>query len=502
MSILQSLLAWLPLGHRPELEELEESLRIPEQSVPILLKPSRPSNFRDSKPAKRYVAAQVQAGTSQFATRTICVGGDSRPTPPWLSSRRAQPEPEPAPIETSPVEPPSIQTPPPAETPPSPSESQTEASSPAKPSIFSAPRFAPFTMPKVPSGAFARPAVSLPAGEAAAKPNPFAAGVPLATPPASLAGRFGASQGPDSAQSKTVPTQPPTFSQKPGGVRNLILAGVQNSGAHCYAISLLQVLGHIPAFVDVVELYYPDSPLRTCLDRIAHPKAALIEARLVDRVIEEIVDAGHHFDTEGEQDTHELFGLLGNRYNKYDDAIWELFTYKTRDFSPDGEPIRGEDTGTCLDTEFQPSDSLLVPFAQAETSDESGNTVLSQTKILHAPSVLVYHFKRFTFEPGDPPQAYKINDFLDIAEQVDLTAFLSEAGSEAKYRLFAIIEHIGNSMGIGHYKALINVAMGDRWWLFNDSQVTRASHDDVANMMKRAYLAFYARIDMIRQLFQ
>jgi ubiquitin C-terminal hydrolase len=57
-------------------------------------------------------------------------------------------------------------------------------------------------------------------------------------------------------------------------------------------------------------------------------------------------------------------------------------------------------------------------------------------------------------------------------------------------------------MGIGHYKALINVAMGDRWWLFNDSQVTRASPDDIVNMMKRAYLAFYVRIDMIRQLFE
>lgn len=62
---------------------------------------------------------------------------------------------------------------------------------------------------------------------------------------------------------------------------------------------------------------------------------------------------------------------------------------------------------------------------------------------------------------------------MDFSSQVlDLRAFMSASGDEPAvppvYDLVGVINHVGESLGDGHYTCQVND--GDTWWTCNDSR--------------------------------
>jgi ubiquitin C-terminal hydrolase len=71
-----------------------------------------------------------------------------------------------------------------------------------------------------------------------------------------------------------------------------------------------------------------------------------------------------------------------------------------------------------------------------------------------------------------------------------LTFFSSSQGQEMIYDLRGVINHFGGS-GFGHYTAYCHSPGDNQWHLFDDSNVTRASLEDVCG--PAAYVLFYRK---------
>lgn len=108
-----------------------------------------------------------------------------------------------------------------------------------------------------------------------------------------------------------------------------------------------------------------------------------------------------------------------------------------------------------------------------------------QYRIEQAPNVVILHLKRFNY------MGRKISKSVEFQEQMAMTEFeKNRPKNPNKYELIGIVEHLGSSLGAGHYVSYVK--SGGKWFSCNDSSVGPTEW----NRVKRAegYMLVYQLI--------
>ncbi|KAI8985228.1 hypothetical protein BDB01DRAFT_789372 [Pilobolus umbonatus] len=116
-----------------------------------------------------------------------------------------------------------------------------------------------------------------------------------------------------------------------------------------------------------------------------------------------------------------------------------------------------------------------------------------KTTIDRLPMVLPIHLKRFNFNPHRGSMR-KLNTQIQYPEILDMAPYVSE-GKEpesTKYRLFAVLVHLGSHCESGHYISFVNAPDGS-WYEMDDDVKTRVSLKTVLN--QKAYMLFYKSME-------
>ena len=93
-----------------------------------------------------------------------------------------------------------------------------------------------------------------------------------------------------------------------------------------------------------------------------------------------------------------------------------------------------------------------------------------ETKIVKWPEVMVVHVKKFVKREG---MALPLKKYTEIVYPKKL-----QINEERVYDLFAMINHQG-VIGGGHYVIICKNNISDKWYCFNDDQVTEVQVKDV-----------------------
>ena len=117
-------------------------------------------------------------------------------------------------------------------------------------------------------------------------------------------------------------------------------------------------------------------------------------------------------------------------------------------------------------------------------------------EVYKAPEFLIIQMKRFAHTRGGMFGSRKLGDFVDFpVNGLDMTPYLIEnqdAGKDKKskvmYDLYGVSNHFG-SLGGGHYTAFAKNPLYNKWFNFDDSDVSNASPSSVVT--KAAYVLFY-----------
>lgn len=80
---------------------------------------------------------------------------------------------------------------------------------------------------------------------------------------------------------------------------------------------------------------------------------------------------------------------------------------------------------------------------------------------------------------------------MEFDEELDLAPYMSTPGSDARYRLAAVVVHAGHTVHSGHYFAYVR-APGGTWWCCDDDAVTTAALNTV--LRQQAYMLVYTRV--------
>jgi ubiquitin carboxyl-terminal hydrolase 22/27/51 len=97
------------------------------------------------------------------------------------------------------------------------------------------------------------------------------------------------------------------------------------------------------------------------------------------------------------------------------------------------------------------------------------------------PIVISFHLKRFQHMKE---MEKKISTIISFPEMLDMTPFMSRSKNESpfpsdnRYSLFAVINHLGNSINAGHYTAYVR-QLQDYWYKCDDHVITRATLKEV-----------------------
>lgn len=130
-----------------------------------------------------------------------------------------------------------------------------------------------------------------------------------------------------------------------------------------------------------------------------------------------------------------------------------------------------------------------------------------QLNIFTLPNTLIFHLKRFKTAANQSRwtrSESKISDLikfpltgLDLSKVAlnavspkELKEQGADAKTEAKYNLYAVINHYG-TLNSGHYTAFAKNHITGKWYLYDDSKVSEAEEQEVVS--NAAYLLFYQR---------
>ena len=124
-----------------------------------------------------------------------------------------------------------------------------------------------------------------------------------------------------------------------------------------------------------------------------------------------------------------------------------------------------------------------------------GKHAVKQMQFFSLARVLIVQLKRFTDENG---LMEKIETYVDFPiNDLDASRFDSETSHRhpnATYDLIAVSNHMGSVYG-GHYTAYARQSVGEPWYLFDDSLVTRLDDQDQI-VTKNAYILIYLRREL------
>ncbi|KAG0164539.1 Ubiquitin carboxyl-terminal hydrolase 36 [Apophysomyces sp. BC1015] len=118
-------------------------------------------------------------------------------------------------------------------------------------------------------------------------------------------------------------------------------------------------------------------------------------------------------------------------------------------------------------------------------------TAGKQMTICHLPTNLTIHLKRFTFDLKYGSMRKIMND-VKYPECLDMAPYISKEkkihSSQLRYRLYAVLVHLGHGCGSGHYYAYVKNSSG-KWYRMDDEDVVAVSAGEVFS--QQAYMLFY-----------
>ena len=103
------------------------------------------------------------------------------------------------------------------------------------------------------------------------------------------------------------------------------------------------------------------------------------------------------------------------------------------------------------------------------------------------PKILIIHLKRF-FKARRG--SFKCDAMIEYPDVLDIAPYLSRPAEKTKYKLYAVINHIGTSTSDNYNACAI---VNEKWYEFNDSQVKECDED--AFHSRHAYILFYQLIE-------
>ncbi|XP_006873671.1 PREDICTED: ubiquitin carboxyl-terminal hydrolase 4 isoform X3 [Chrysochloris asiatica] len=107
------------------------------------------------------------------------------------------------------------------------------------------------------------------------------------------------------------------------------------------------------------------------------------------------------------------------------------------------------------------------------------------------PKILVVHLKRFSYNRYWRDKLDTVVEFPVRA--LNMSEFVCDLSARPYvYDLIAVSNHYG-AMGVGHYTAYAKNKLNEKWYYFDDSNVSLASEDQIVT--KAAYVLFYQRRD-------
>lgn len=158
--------------------------------------------------------------------------------------------------------------------------------------------------------------------------------------------------------------------------------------------------------------------------------------------------------------------------------------------------LADQDPEDKIDRESKTVYDCLNLFTHSDVLDEDNKWYCAKCKdhkkahmemrIKKLPPVLIIHLKRFKKHARS---ISKISDAIDFpTDCLDMSRYVSDPSAKAKYRLYGIVNHMGE-VGYGHYTAFVR--NNDKWFLCDDADIK-----ETYNLPKeRAYILFYSLIN-------
>ena len=106
-----------------------------------------------------------------------------------------------------------------------------------------------------------------------------------------------------------------------------------------------------------------------------------------------------------------------------------------------------------------------------------------QVERIIPPEILVANALKFSAESGEDSKV--IPDGKDMASPMVLSACC------ATYELQSVVEHVGDTAKSGHYFAYSLDVAANRWYKYDDANVTVSSESEAT---RRPYIAFYRHL--------
>ncbi|PNF42973.1 hypothetical protein B7P43_G11111 [Cryptotermes secundus] len=118
---------------------------------------------------------------------------------------------------------------------------------------------------------------------------------------------------------------------------------------------------------------------------------------------------------------------------------------------------------------------------------EEGHAI-KKFDIWRLPPILVIHLKRFYYED----RWRKRLTYVDFPLDLDMHQSTELEEGFVNYKLYAVSNHYGSMEG-GHYTAFCKNELYEKWYEFDDDNVSEISSDDVSS--KSAYILFYTSVE-------
>jgi len=129
---------------------------------------------------------------------------------------------------------------------------------------------------------------------------------------------------------------------------------------------------------------------------------------------------------------------------------------------------------------------LLEDYKDQKTKNEVQAS--KQSVIESLPKVLVFHLKRFRFDNFEATKSSKFVTYPEIFNLPSSKLSTSIPSSQRKYKLYAVVSHLGKRSSDGHYVCDVR-QQNDKWLHFDDSHVYNEKPQEVFS--RCAYLLFY-----------
>ncbi|KAM3327055.1 ubiquitin carboxyl-terminal hydrolase 20-like [Capsicum chacoense] len=319
---------------------------------------------------------------------------------------------------------------------------------------------------------------------------------------------------------KPITSVGPKYDFKVKPIQTVDGTGLVNLGNTCFLNAVLQCFMHTVPLFDLLlrNTHVPcDRYAGFCLicifkeligSSLAYDGGSLSPWKLVDNL--SYFSSG--FRKYQQEDAHEFLQCFLNRLeSECNDIVQQVFGGRLV------SKLRCCNCGHCSNTyeplidvslEIKDANSLpsaLESFTRVEKLDypeikyscercKEQVSIEKQLMLYNAPSVAVFHLKRFQ---NDGSIVQKVDKHISFPLELDLLPYTENIQSyneEMKYDLYAVIVHAGSTSSSGHYYSFI-CAEPSEWYKFDDSTISRA-HEDLV-LAEEAYIMFYAKRDTL-----